>query len=260
VLNNVTITNNTGRGNNVGSFRGGGIRTSAGELTVMNNSIVAGNIGAGGPDDCVGELTPDSKYNLIGNSSDCTISSFVSTYLLNVPANLGALSNNGGPTRTHLPLSGSTALDAGYQFPPPAADACEPRDQRGVPRPQGAGTCDMGAVEHTTANTFVTGFMLVNAATDSDIRLLRNDDVLVLSGLPPQLSIRAIVSGSPGSVVFGLDAVAVFRTENIAPYSLGGDTAGDYLPVALAGGAHTLTPRRPTAVRAARWRRAGRWW
>jgi CSLREA domain-containing protein len=240
VLNNVTITNNTGQGNNLGSFRGGGIQTSAGELTVMKNSIVAGNHGAGGPDDCVGALTPDSKYNLIGNSTDCTITSFVSTYLLDVPANLGALSSNGGPTFTHLPLATSAARDAAYQFPPPAADACEPRDQRGVPRPQGAGKCDMGAVEYTSANAFVTGFMLVNAASNTDIRPLRNDDTLVSSTLPPQLSVRAIVSGSAGSVVFGWDANPAFRTENVAPYALGGDASGDYAPVAISAGDHTI--------------------
>jgi CSLREA domain-containing protein len=241
VLNNVTVTNNTGKGNNAGSFRGGGIQTSAGDLTVMKNSIVAGNHGGGGPDDCVGALTPDSKYNLIGDSTDCAITSFVSTYLLDVPANLGVLTNNGGPTLTHLPLATSAARDAAYQFPPPAADACELRDQRGVPRPQGAGKCDMGAVEYTAANAFVTGFMLVNAATDTDIRPLRNDDTLVLSALPPQLSIRAIVSGSPSSVVFGWNANAAFRTENVAPYALGGDASGDYAPVAISAGDHTVT-------------------
>ncbi len=241
VLNNVTVTNNTGRGNNLGSFRGGGIQTSVGELTVMKNSIVAGNHGDGGPDDCVGELTADSKYNLIGNSTDCTITSFVSTYLLDVPHNLGGLTSNGGPTFTHLPLSASAARDAAYQFPPPAADACEFRDQRGVPRPQGTGQCDMGAVEYTSSSSFVTGFMLVNAASDSDIRPLRNDDTLFLGSLPPELSIRAIASGSPGSVVFGVDADPAFRIENVAPYSLAGDASGDYAPVSLASGAHTLT-------------------
>jgi hypothetical protein len=99
----------------------------------------------------------------------------------------------------------------------------------------------MGAVEYTSANAFVTGFMLVNAETDTDIRPLRNDDTLVLSTLPPQLSIRAIVSGTAGSVVFGWDADPVFRTENVAPYALGGDASGDYAPVPITAGDHTIT-------------------
>jgi hypothetical protein len=93
-------------------------------------------------------------------------------------------------------------------------------------------------VEYTFANHFVTGFMLVDAAADVDIQPLRNDDVLVLAQLPPSLSIRAIVTGAPGSVSFGYDGTE--QTENIAPYSLGGDAAGNYAPVALSGGEHTL--------------------
>jgi hypothetical protein len=241
VLNNVTVTNNEGVGNNPGSFRGGGIQTSEGKLTVLKNSIVAANNGGAGPNDCVGALTGDSKYNLIGDSAGCEISSFLNTYLLDTPANLGPLLANGGTTLTHVPQATSPARNAAYQFPPPAADACEARDQRGVPRPQGTGHCDMGAVEYTSANQFVTGFMLVDAASNTDIGPLKNDDMLFLSTLPPELSVRAVVSGSPGSVVFGFDANPAYQTENNAPFALGSDTAGDYFPVTLEGGLHTVT-------------------
>ena len=241
VLYNVTVTNNTGVGNNAGSFRGGGIQTSAGEITVLKNSIIAGNHGGTGPDDCVGQLSGDSKYNLIGDTNGCVIPSYVATYLLNVDPQLGPLGNNGGPAQTHLPAAGSPALEAGYAFPPPAADACEKRDQRGVPRPQGGGVCDMGAVEVTSANVFVTGFVLVNAAANTDIRPLLYGDTLVLSDLPSELSVRAVVTGSPGSVVFGYDDAPSFQTENVSPYALGGDAAGDYNPVALTPGLHTVT-------------------
>jgi hypothetical protein len=57
---------------------------------------------------------------------------------------LGALADNGGPTLTVLPQAGSPALDA---IPPGTPGLCEPgTDQRGEPRPAGAG-CDIGAVE-----------------------------------------------------------------------------------------------------------------
>jgi hypothetical protein len=242
VLNNVTITNNTGVGNNAGANRGGGIQIGNGKTTVVKNSIIAGNHGGVGPNDCVGELSGDSKYNLIGDSNECTIPSFVSTFLLNVDPLLGPLANNGGPAQTHLPAANSPVLEAGYQFPPPAADGCEVRDQRGVPRPQGGGRCDMGAVEVTSANAFVTGFTLVNAAANTDIRPLLHGDTLVLSELPPELSIRAVVTGGAGSVVFGYDDTPSIQTENIAPYALAGDSpAGDYLPFGLGTGSHTLT-------------------
>ena len=70
-LNNVTITLNHGRGDFAGSFRGGGIQTTAGELTVLTNSVIAGNNGGGGPADCVGDVTSDSRYNLIGVTTAC---------------------------------------------------------------------------------------------------------------------------------------------------------------------------------------------
>ena len=241
VLYNVTITNNTGVGNNAASFRGGGIQTSSGQITVLKNSIIAENHGGLGPNDCVGQLSGDSKYGLIGDTNGCNIPSYVSTFQLNVDPQLGPLANNGGPTRTHLPGATSPALDTGYQFPPPAADGCEVRDQRGVPRPQGSGPCDLGAVEVTSANVFVTGFVLVNAASNSDIRPLLHGDVLVLSELPAELSIRSAISGAAGSVVFGYDGTPSLQIENVSPYAIAGDTAGDYTPFSFGKGTHTVT-------------------
>ena len=265
VLNNVTITNNTGVGNNPGSSRGGGIQIVAGKTTVLKNSVIAGNHGGTGPNDCVGALSGDSKYNLIGDPDGCIITLYLDTYasyngtaaclaewakfsettavacLDPINAQLGPLANNGGPTQTHLPAALSKAREKGYSFPPPAADACEGRDQRGVPRPQGSGVCDMGAVEVTSANVFVTGLVLVDAAANSDIRPLLHGDMLFLADLPSELSIRAVVTGSPGSVVFGYDNAPSFQTENVSPYALGGDSpAGDYIPVPLSTGAHTI--------------------
>lgn len=234
---NVTITGNEGS-----SDRAGGISTVAGATTVMKNSIVAGNLSGGGADDCKGKLSGDSKYNLIGNATGCEIPSHVSTFVLDTPAQLGPLAWNGGPTRTHMPNLFSPALEAGYGFPPPAVDACQGRDQRGVPRPLGQGVCDLGAVEFNGTSREVTGFVLVDAATDTDIRPLRHDDWLNLGELPSQLSVRATIGGVPvgGSVIFGFDGDDSYRTENSAPYALGGDAAGDYAAVPITFGDHEL--------------------
>jgi CSLREA domain-containing protein len=241
VLNNVTITDNTGFGNNPGADRGGGIQMTQAATTVIKNSIIAGNDGVTGPDDCVGTLSGDSKYNLIGSTEACTIPSFVFTFILDQPANLGGLALNGGPTRNHETNTGSPARDSAYLFPPPASDACESHDQRGVPRPQGAGQCDMGAVEFTTADHFVTGFMLVDAANDVDLKPLLHGDTLDLSTLPPSLSVRAVIALLiPGSVVFDFDGAIAFQTENLPPYALNGDTNGDYQPITFAAGEHSL--------------------
>jgi len=56
---------------------------------------------------------------------------------------LGALGDNGGPTPTMLPQSGSPLIDA---IPVAACDPTVTVDQRGVTRPQQNG-CDIGAVE-----------------------------------------------------------------------------------------------------------------
>jgi hypothetical protein len=88
----------------------------------------------------------------------------------------------------------------------------------------------------------VTGFILVNAASNTDIRPVLHGDTLVLSELPPELSIRAVVTGGVGSVIFGYDGTPSIQTENISPYALAGDSpAGDYTPFNLSTGSHTLT-------------------
>ncbi|GAB1385165.1 hypothetical protein MASR1M59_03130 [Melaminivora sp.] len=57
---------------------------------------------------------------------------------------LGALTDNGGPTHTMLPAASSPALNA-------ATCSAGQTDQRGVARPTGANTCDIGALERQTS-------------------------------------------------------------------------------------------------------------
>ncbi len=61
--------------------------------------------------------------------------------------NLGALADNGGPTETRLPQSGSPLIDA-IPLASCQADGAGgiTTDQRGLARPSGPG-CDIGAVE-----------------------------------------------------------------------------------------------------------------
>ena len=106
----------------------------------------------GGTSDCYGTLT-SRGYNLIGNTSGCTIIGATTGNLLNVNANLGSLQNNGGPTLTHALSSYSAAIDAGNPATPSATlPACPTKDQRNVTRPRdgngdGVARCDIGAVE-----------------------------------------------------------------------------------------------------------------
>jgi CSLREA domain-containing protein len=147
-LNNVTITKNVGVG---GGGRAGGLNSTSGATTVVKNSIIADNQGSGGAtNDCAGALTTDSVYNLIRDPTGCVLPPIEQppdpeTFILNEDPRLGELAFNNGPTRNHLPAPDSPVIDAGFPFPPggPAADSCEPIDQRGVPRL----ICDIGAVE-----------------------------------------------------------------------------------------------------------------
>ncbi|HET8898550.1 MAG TPA: choice-of-anchor Q domain-containing protein [Rhodanobacteraceae bacterium] len=68
---------------------------------------------------------------------------------------LGPLQNNGGPTKTRMPASGSPAIDQGYN----SGDGLDPRDvdQRGFPRIVGF-RADIGSVEVSDELIFADGF------------------------------------------------------------------------------------------------------
>jgi uncharacterized repeat protein (TIGR01451 family) len=144
-LTNVTITNNfadneNGVGN--GSGDGGGIFNSSPGTMSLLNTIVAGNTDGGGQaPDFSGTLT-SLGHNLIQSTAGATIVGVTAGNIVGQNALLGPLANNGGPTKTHLPLTGSPAIDAGNNTGAPATD------QRGIARPQPpGGIVDIGAVE-----------------------------------------------------------------------------------------------------------------
>jgi hypothetical protein len=87
----------------------------------------------------------------------------------------------------------------------------------------------------------VLSFTLVNAVTDQDIKTLANGDAINLAETGTSLNIRANVSGSVGSVRFALDGNTGFQLDNTPPYSLAGDSSGDYAAWTPAPGSHSLT-------------------
>jgi hypothetical protein len=85
-------------------------------------------------------------------------------------------------------------------------------------------------------------FELINADTNKDVSLFQDGSVIDFSKLGTKhVNVRADVNGSAGSVRFGIDGNANFRTENAKPYALAGDSAGDYLSWTPAVGTHTFT-------------------
>jgi CSLREA domain-containing protein len=126
VLTNLTIAlNATGAG-----AAGDGIDVSGGSFTEANTIVSA--------DGCAGVIT-DGGHDLwfAGNGS-------VACPGASADPKLGQLRNNGGPTQTMALGAGSAARDA----LPASGAGCPTTDQRGVARPDAAGTqCDIGAYE-----------------------------------------------------------------------------------------------------------------
>jgi predicted outer membrane repeat protein len=140
------ISSSTFSGNS--AIIGGGVYNAQPQANVTSqNTIIAGNIASYRSPDCAGIVT-SQDYNLIGDTSGCSIA-LGEHDLIGVSAELGPLSDNGGPTHTMALLTGSPAIDAGNP------DGCTNNngvlltvDQRIFPRPspQG-GLCDIGAYE-----------------------------------------------------------------------------------------------------------------
>ena len=101
---------------------------------MIHNSIVAGNTGE---IQCNGTWT-NTAYSIDGDGT-CNFDTGSGNQKMVDPL-LGPLADNGGPTHTYLPGTGSPAIDTGD----PAS--CPGPDQRGLPRPA-LGGCDIGAVE-----------------------------------------------------------------------------------------------------------------
>lgn len=149
---NVTVCGNTA------ATRGGGIAATSGSLLnctvaantagtdcggifyqavfgstfAIRNTIVARNtvrVGGTGPD--VAGTFASLGHNLIGDGTGgggFTTTDLVGTSAKPINPRLGALQNNGGPTKTMALLAGSRAIDAGDNAGAPATD------QRGLPR------------------------------------------------------------------------------------------------------------------------------
>ncbi|MDZ7734368.1 MAG: choice-of-anchor Q domain-containing protein [Acidimicrobiia bacterium] len=101
--------------------------------------------------------------SVLANASDCDGSDRITTLGHNIVTDqtcefgfssdhedadplLGPLADNGGPTPTHAPATGSPAIDAVPTGTSGLCDGTVTTDQRGVPRPVGSG-CDIGALE-----------------------------------------------------------------------------------------------------------------
>jgi predicted outer membrane repeat protein len=121
----LNLINTTISGNQADSG-GGGVYSTTDDMLTLIGSIVAANAGG----DIAGTGSYDQVYSLISGD----------------PL-LGPLQDNGGPTETMMPMTGSPVLNQIPEGDHGCGVAGEmDTDQRGVPRPQGT-HCDIGSVE-----------------------------------------------------------------------------------------------------------------
>lgn len=154
-----TIATNVADSNNDGNGSGGGVFNATRGDALTTGAIVARNtrrLVAPAWNDCNGTVR-SGGHNLVGTRSACGFIA-AGTDQVGAPATpidprLGPLAPNGGPTRTHALLAGSTAIDRGN--PAGCRDqtgAILTTDQRGVARPRdgngdGSAICDIGSYE-----------------------------------------------------------------------------------------------------------------
>lgn len=124
-------------GNTAAPYETGIGITSAGGSVDLYNTIAANNFSQSGADDLVGTFR--SRQSLIKSPGGATITGTGS--LIGLDPLLGPLADNGGPTLTMLPSSGSPAIH--HVTCTPCGDVGF-GDQRGVPRHNPS---DIGAVE-----------------------------------------------------------------------------------------------------------------
>lgn len=113
-----TLTLNRADADGNGGETGGGIYSESAGQATLGNTIVAGNlIGAGAVtanDIDGGTLVGTSSFNLIGDAGSAGgLTQGTNNNLVGTNPQLAALSNNGGPTKTHALLAGSPALNHG---------------------------------------------------------------------------------------------------------------------------------------------------
>ncbi len=151
---NVTVAGNRSDANANGVGDGGGLAINDNAKLQLRNSVIADNL-----DNNAGGTTPDcaaatlaqgnSDFNHVEGVGTCAFFVGLNDVTGTDPMLAVTLANNGGVTRTHLPLAGSPLIDAGD--PAGCVDIgglAFTTDQRDAPFLRVSGTaCDKGAVE-----------------------------------------------------------------------------------------------------------------
>jgi predicted outer membrane repeat protein len=217
------LMTNTTLSRNSATQDGGGIWfVNAQEISILDNSTLFGNVAANGANLNVNGGQVRVRNSAIGRTPGFTVTNCaLSLGAVFEPSNiaddascagattqadlkLGPLTGNGGPTRSHLPLSGSPLIDV-------VLAGCPSRDQRDVERPQGP-RCDVGAVEAFVGRMYLPAAL--NNAAGSLVEIEPNNTALQATG---PLALGAPYTGAPNDAndyyVFALPSAASVTVE-----------------------------------------------
>jgi hypothetical protein len=215
LLHPATITGSTIAGNTAATGTAGMYVTAA---ATVSGSIVSGN-GAGCGIGGAFVAPTDGGYNL-ADASDASCGFSAANHDLAADPQIGALTNNGGPTQTRLPAATSPVINV---IPPGAVD------QRGVARPDGSG-CDIGSVEVALVAPTISGPADITFAVGTNTSFgyttmaVPAPAHLSLSGaLPSGVTFvdngdgTATIAGNPASGTGGPYPVTITAANGVAP-------------------------------------------
>jgi hypothetical protein len=200
---------------------GGGIRVGPASVT-LENTIIAGNTAANGAGDTTGAPTPgpnvdgavtSNGHNLLGVATDAT--GFTGTGdQTGADPMLAALADNGGPTQTMEPLTGSPAIDAGV-----AAGASF--DQRGLPRTyDDAGVANAATSDGTDIGAFENQVSSCSLSCPPDITVSNDDDqcgAIVTYTEPSNAGCGTVTCDFPSGSFFPVGETTVTCTSTAGP-------------------------------------------
>ena len=186
------------------------------------NSIIEGNTDNGTAPDVslLTSATPSpfgGDYNIIGNTTGSGIDANSGIgNILNQPALLGPLADNGGPTQTHKLLLGSPAINAGDPSAVAGQNGVPVFDQRGTGFDRVVSRIDIGALERQTEFPSLIVTTATDAVDSSDFETSLREAIHFANSQPGAATITfSTLFATPQSILLGSQLPTIVDTLTI---------------------------------------------